>query len=309
MAKRRNRQRNQLLIVGGVMAALAAVVGAVAATSLGSGSPANPPSEVARETPEPGTPAEPTPPVDFEPAGPPLVPAGPPLVPVLVDDDGRTLWASPTGGGPIPLDYLPPDCQLVLHLRPAEMHANTQAARALDAIGPTGKRLVAQAESLIGLPMDQIRRLTVGVRPGFADELEATLVVERLSEVVGTDIARRGRDATHADEPYKIDGDWCYYSPPRTDTAADPGGRVVIAKRPALHEVLDAGGAPPPLRREMEQIVAASDADRHASLLVAPSFLFTSGRSLFLGDTAALRSPLFEETPDDLRAALVSVHW
>ena len=36
----------------------------------------------------------------------------------FVDDDGRTLWASPTAGNPLELSYLPAGVQIIVALRP-----------------------------------------------------------------------------------------------------------------------------------------------------------------------------------------------
>ncbi|MEN1680953.1 MAG: hypothetical protein AAGJ46_15295, partial [Planctomycetota bacterium] len=85
--------------------------------------------------------------------------------------------------------------------------------------------------------------------------------------------------------------------------------RLVIASAAAIEEIAEAAGEPPLLRREMEQLVEHSDRDRHATLLLAPSFLFAEGKPLLAGEVAALESPLFEETPDELRALMLSVHF
>ena len=223
------------------------------------------------------------------------------LGPPLVEDNGRTLWVSPTSGSPVPLDFLPPDCQFFLRLRLAEISRDPQASRTLRALGPAGEQLLQNAEALIGRPLAELTTLTIGVRPGPNETLETTFVAEASR---GVRFQPRGRTAEHAGASYHIDGNWCRHTPP-----TDEGRRLVIAPRSAMQELLDTGGEPPPLRREMEQLIEASDRDRHASLILAPSFLFTGGKSLFSGSTSALRDPVFAETPDDLRAMILSVHW
>ena len=47
----------------------------------------------------------------------------------LIDDDGRTLWASPTHGPPLDLAYLPPGVEIILAVRPAELLAHAEGRR------------------------------------------------------------------------------------------------------------------------------------------------------------------------------------
>ena len=59
----------------------------------------------------------------------------PPAADNLIDDDGNTLWASPTNGPPLDLAYLPPGSQFIAALRhePIESHPrvkNSCVARA-----------------------------------------------------------------------------------------------------------------------------------------------------------------------------------
>jgi hypothetical protein len=73
--------------------------------------------------------------------------------------------------------------------------------------------------------------------------------------------------------------------------------------------VLELGGQPPPLRRDVEKLLALTDADRYATLVVAPAVLFGEGRDMFQGQFARLRGPLDWFLGGGLSAAAVSVHW
>ncbi|MBW3598173.1 MAG: hypothetical protein KY475_12995, partial [Planctomycetes bacterium] len=62
------------------------------------------------------------------------------------------------------------------------------------------------------------------------------------------------------------------------------------------------------LRREMERLLRVSDAQRHVSVLLAPSFLFFDAQKLFSGDLEKLQAPLEAFLGDGLQAGLASAH-
>ena len=84
-------------------------------------------------------------------------------------------------------------------------------------------------------------------------------------------------------------GDRAYYLPD-----ADPPGTVIVAGPAELiaDEVIPAAGVPPALGRDMEALLAASDADRDLTVLASPSVLYTGGRAWLAGDTLRVRASL-----------------
>jgi hypothetical protein len=59
----------------------------------------------------------------------------------------------------------------------------------------------------------------------------------------------------------------------------------------------------------MERLLRASDSQRHATVLLAPNFLFLDGQEIFSGDLAKLQQPLEDFLGDQLNAALASIHF
>src|SRR4029078_95804 len=59
-----------------------------------------------------------------------------PVAQQVVPDDGKALWASPTTGKPVTFRCVPPEGQVFLILRPAEMLANDEGRRVIAALGP-----------------------------------------------------------------------------------------------------------------------------------------------------------------------------
>lgn len=282
MAKK-NRQRRQLIVTAGVVVVLAVGLGIVVLMQRGDGPPPAPPAKPsetdAADKPAPVAEAASDAPKDAAPPG-----------TTFIDEDGRTLWAAPTAGQPIPLAGLPSGCRLILSLRPAAMSQTTDGRIILEQYGESLARLTAELSQATGAELTTFERLTIGVRPGEAvGSLDVTVVAE-LSQPL----------------PSEPDGAPSLLSP---RVARLSPTRYVAASAATLSEIVDAGGEPPPLRRELEQLAADSDDQRHATLLVAPSFLFADGKQIFAGEAAALEEPLFLQLPDDVRGVLVSAHW
>lgn len=303
--RKKNRQRNQLLITLGVMAVLTVGLGIflVSATTerppLGEARPAEPPPDQPAPVQQP-----PAPPSES-------VAESAPSSATLVDDDGRTLWVSPTDGDAIDLRYLPPGAEFILHLRPAEWLAEPTGRAALDAAGPEVGALVEQLERLTGYKLRNIDELLLAVRGARGDGLETAFVVAPSVPLASDGESfsvpqafQAARAIEYEGLTYQVGATMCCFVPP-----AEEGRLFVLAPRSAMQEVLEAGGAAPPMRRELETVAACTDQQRHATLLATPSFLFTEGRGLFAGEAAPLRSAVFEFQPDELRAVSLSAHW
>ena len=75
----------------------------------------------------------------------------------LIDDDGQTLWASPTSGPPLNLGHLPAGAEAILVLRPAELVASVEGAKMLEAIGPASATAAEEIQADHPLPMGRDR--------------------------------------------------------------------------------------------------------------------------------------------------------
>ena len=279
MPPKRNRQRQQLIVTASVVGVLALGVLLVALTQLSSESAAPPTA---------ANPIPTSPPSAMKEAPPDSV------APPLVADDGRTLWAPPPGGeGPIPLEGVPPGSRLILSFRPARMLDTSDGQIVLEHFKAPLQRLLSPILTATKTNLQEAARVTVACRADEAGRTIDTTIVLETSSSVQDDFVR-----------------------PRIIQQREGQGvgqfsntRFVSADSATLEEVMAIGGDAPPLTREMEQLAARSEASRHVTLLVAPSFLFAEGSSLLTGDLAALKQPLLLQVSDDLRAMLLSVHW
>jgi hypothetical protein len=224
---------------------------------------------------------------------------------MLVDDDGRTPWVSPTAGSPIDLRYMPADSQMFLHARPAMLAAAPEGMAIIQALGPEFAGLQTRLENQWGLPLTDIQQLLVGFQPQDAGP---PLVTYRLQ--LATELRHRVLSAspppqrTVGGQVVLRDGSATYFP----DSVPD----VMVVGPPPWIETIAALDADAilvaPLRRQLELLRRASDGDRHVSVLVAPNFLAADGRALWLGPHERLREPLLELLGDATQAASMSLH-
>lgn len=271
-AARRQNKSIQYVIAGAIAACLV-FVGLIVSTAMRSGDPPatdeSEPASIADAKSEPDLLVEDTTP-------------GAEIEPKLIADDGETMWASPTAGRAINLAGLPTGCGMFVSLRPAEMLANSEGNKMLAALGPRGAAGVEFVERSTGLRLADIERLIIGLRSGKNFAIETTMVV---TPRAGVQSKVRNLYRPRENEP-----------------------DFVVASPELINEVRELAGAAPPLRREVEAVLAATDSNRHITLLVTPTFLFDDGRSMWRGSMAGLREPLFEMLPDSTRCAAVSLH-
>jgi hypothetical protein len=224
----------------------------------------------------------------------------------LVDDDGETLWAPPTSGPPLDLSFLPPGCQIIIAARPSQMNPRdfkalgpyrTNVERVLTLHVVSVPHVMWVGHVLIGLQvtsdgdwlMTRVRRYP---KPFDADTV-------RLYASETFDVHR-----TYKGESYGLAEEQAFYL-----TNKGSKGVLVAASEESIKEIIELGGNPPPLRRDMERLLAGTDSDRDVTILFAPNFLFGEGQGMFTGEWALLRDPLFWFLGDGLSAAAVSADW
>lgn len=227
--------------------------------------------------------------------------------PAIVEDDGKTLWVSPTTGKPLDLAYLSPGAQLIAILRPAAMLAHSEGAKIRAAMGPEGERGIRVIEEATFTPLADMEQLVVGGQVTSAGEWLLTLVVHR-REPISSDAAFSKLPAAEQKEyegtKYWMANGRAYFLP-----AAANGKVLVVAPAAAMADIIDLAGNTPPLRRDIERLLDETDRERHVTLIVAPNSLFSEGQSIFAGEFTSLRDPLFWFLGDELSGAALSMHW
>ena len=227
--------------------------------------------------------------------------------PPLVDDDGKTLWVSPTHGRPLKLAYLSPGAQLIAVLRPAALLKHPEGEKVRAALGPNGQSQIDFVEQTTGVHLADMAQLIIGGQVTSDGKWLVTFVVHATNPISQDALLAKLPGATEKSEDgktYWLAAQRAYYLP-----AAGNGKILVVAPTEAIADIIDLAGNPPPLRRDIERLINHTDADRHATIIVAPNSLFSEGQSIFAGELTRLRGPLFWFLGDELSGAALSMNW
>ncbi len=210
------------------------------------------------------------------------------------------------------LRYLPPGAQVILVLRLADLQAHQDWEKLLAAIGPAGPRYLEQLERVTGISPSKMDQLIVGVQSDRDNPLVTVGVIQMRAQQSIASGARHWANRT----PTQHEGETYYLSEKGASQggavylpAEAQGSTVVFGPAAAIEEVIRAAGAAPPLRRELEALLADSDAARHVTILLAPSFLRYDGKALLSGTAAKLGEPLDWFFGDHAQAVSLSVHF
>ena len=225
-----------------------------------------------------------------------------PTGPKLVDDDGQTLWASPTSGEPVDLSGLPNDTRLALVLRTSELTANPEGERILRALGPQFAEVKEKLEADLAISFDQLETLTVGLGAStaggppclvakFKDQTELPSLWPNIMPVAGSDPPM-----------FTVNG-WTVMPIPGSDVTT-----FVAGSKAVVQAVADDGIQAPQLTRELEQLRRESDAQQTVNLLIEPQFMKSNKAQVFPGELAIAADGVTESLGDGLRGVLFSGH-
>lgn len=212
--------------------------------------------------------------------------------PIWALDASQLMWPSPTSGKPIDLKYAALGAQMIVVLRPAEILKQPETANLLDArvIGTLADAFHTQLPALAGVELANMEQAIVGVLDGATGQLRYALVIHTLSPVAKEELVGKWGGPVEeqlSGKPALVKGDVAYFLP------AEAGGRtIVVAPKAEMTNILASNGSffmPDP----MAVVARHSDADRHCTVIMAPSFLSTgAGRALYQGAAARLKGPI-----------------
>ncbi len=221
--------------------------------------------------------------------------------------DTKELWRSPTEGSPLKLGYLSPGAQLIAVLRPAALLEHPEADKIRAALGPAGQRGIESIEKATIARLGSMERLIIGGQVTSAGNWLVTYVVHTKRAIPREALLARLTDPQEENESgqtYWLSNDLAYYLPPGGN------GKVLVVAPPSeIADIISLAGNPPPLRRDIERLLDHTDAERQATIIVAPNSLFSEGQSLFAGELERLRAPLFWFLGDELSGAALSLNW
>jgi hypothetical protein len=221
----------------------------------------------------------------------------------LIDDDGKTLWVSPTDGPPIDVSYLPPGVVFIIAIRPESIAEHDEGDKLFDPEWPASKRFMecfakdvpsvhGVEQAIVGLSVDSNAEWGV-------TEVMRISGTQTATEYVQSDFPNASKK-THNGQSYWVQGERAYFVP------SDDGKTLVVT---TLRAIGDLAGSAPPLRRDVERLLAHTDTERQVTIVFTPNSLFSEGRSMFADEMAPLRKPLFWFLGDELSAAALSLDW
>ncbi len=184
----------------------------------------------------------------------------------------NTLWASPTHGRPLSLAYLAPSIQAVLVLRPADLMQRADRDKVFAALGPAGEAAGRELRSYTGVLFSEIEELTIGWIDQIGAGGEAAIApmyVFRFKQAVDREKLRTQwgyGSAIDLGLVYQTVRGFSAYLPQKEN-----GKVLVIGPAECLSWVEKFDGAAPPVYRELEKLLQATDSQRLATLLWLPS--------------------------------------
>jgi hypothetical protein len=208
----------------------------------------------------------------------------------LVGRSDEHVWAPPRAPSALPLEMLPPGAQLFLSLRPAQWLGDPTGKQLLGLLDSDLAPLYAWLRSQSGVQLEQLQQVTLAAYPGregvprwaLRVALTAPQPLGELKTAWGNPVESRSKG-----QLVLVRGEQAYYFAAQQVTDAQAIEAFVVGPTELLQEAAELEGAAAPLPSQLEQLWRWSDQQAHASLLLAPNFLFSEGRQLL--DTAPVR--------------------
>ncbi len=231
---------------------------------------------------------------------------------VLPPDDGRSLWAAPTEGPPIDLSGVPPESLLTVVLRPADIEQDEEGAKVLEALGPLTEKLRSSFEAASGVMLSDVEQLVVTLHERGLEVAQPAYAV-RLNEPIDRDELvtrwKHPKEVESGGAEYLRGTSLSYYLGDESDGLVQ---WFTCGPEEEVKMVAERQGTPPPMRRGMEPLLQASQADRMLTVLFVPHFwqadLLRDGRAFYFGEARKLREPLDWLLGDGVRGGLLSMH-
>ncbi len=231
---------------------------------------------------------------------------------IVADADGRLLWASPTAGPAIALRYLPAGALCLVAVRPAALATHSERDKILAALGPWGERIVDALQTATGANVEELESVVAAVVAERSGELDVVIVATPV-KAASWDDDELGRRFPGSQRQQVGDGVALVDGKRARFLAAldNPSSRraVVVCSASRAEDLIDSGGEPPLLARDIENLVATSDADRDLTVIVSPKFLAADGGNLLPGRAEPLREALGALVGDQATAVALSAHW
>lgn len=225
----------------------------------------------------------------------------------IVPNDGNTLWASPTAGRPVSFRCIPPEGQVFLISRPADVLAHPEGQKVLDALGPNFPPARDALEAASGVKLAEMEQLIIGLHNNDGKFPRMSFVVRTKDPMSKEDLlAKWGSPAEQKEGngSYFAGNGRAYFIDPKPEEK-----RFVVGEAIDIKDVAKSAGEAPALFRDIERLRRSTDEDRHFTVLFNPTFFFNDdGAPLFAAERAKVKEPLNWFLGDGLKGGLASLH-
>jgi hypothetical protein len=226
------------------------------------------------------------------------------------------------------LGYLPPGAQFFIHCRAAGFLSSEHGPTVLKSLGPHFESMLQHWLRASGFELREMDEFIAGLYASDGALPRVAVVVRLIEPLEAEQIRGRWSDASpsrEGDVEFFRAGSWSFWIPDDSqggdkqgdEKGIESGGGsrtfVMASAEQDLREALQAHGAPPVLRSDVQRLLRDSDRDLHVTLLGAPNFLYSEllpeGRNYYFGEAKKIRGALEWLLGDDLQALALGMHF
>ncbi len=226
----------------------------------------------------------------------------------IVSSGKDTLWAPPAAPQPLALNLLPPGGQMFLSFHPQTLLTTATTKTLLSALGQDVTPWLSNVVLRVGQPLELISQCTVA----FYAEAEQPVTCLRirleqpqLLSALKTAWGITGEEKVGEQTLLTNASGESFYVASQPLTDIQSVSEFSLGPTSLMREVAEVEGAIGPLVTQMEKLWQASDSAADISLLLAPSYLFSEGKSLLNQAPKRFAAQVKGLLGNDMRAALV----
>ncbi len=199
--------------------------------------------------------------------------------------DDSLPWVPPRPSQPYSLSMFPPGAQGFIFVRPSPWLTTQSGQTIVESLSASLDMIWKPVEKASGISIQSIDELAIGLYPGRTDGWPVMVFRFQMKEETSrVEIQERLSSAKEqtVNETYSIlmNGDEAIFLGPKAQKADDPSRILTVGPPALIRELVDMEGGGAPLRRQMEQLWQASDAQSDLSLLLTTGFFFSDARSV-----------------------------
>jgi serine/threonine protein kinase len=229
---------------------------------------------------------------------------------MIAKGDDSIPWLPPRASQPYSLSMLPPGAQGFIFVRPNVWLTTTNGNAIVESLGSAISTIWKPMEKSVGVPLDNIRELAIGLYGGRSDgwpvlvyraELEESTTFAKLQEKL-----QGATEQTLANQrSMLVAGEQAIYLSPASEVSESSKQALTFGPVTLIRELAEMDGGAP-LRRQMEQLWQVSDARSDLSLLLSTGFFFSDARNVLPSISPRIQSLCKEIFDEKTQAVLIT---